>query len=339
MKTVTLPGLGPVARLGFGCMGMSEFYGPAQDETAALDVLSAGYDAGIRLFDTADFYGDGDNERLLGRFLRRVPGDALIATKCGIKRGDTVLADGNFQRLYDGSPAYIRAAAEASLSRLDVDVIDLFYLHRIDPKVPIEDSMGALADLVAEGKIRAIGLSEASPEVLRRAQAVHPVAALQSEYSIWSREVESQILPTCRALGITFVPYAPLGRGIVSARRGAVDVAFAPGDFRATLERAQADNLDRNQHLTDLLHDTGAAQGLTAFQVMLAWLLAQGDDILPIPGMRRRSSLDANVAAEAATLPDAALAALSAAFAPGAVTGGRYTVEKGVTEDQSTAFR
>lgn len=339
MKTVTLPGLSPVPRLGFGCMGMSEFYGPAQDEAAALAVLSAGYDAGIRLFDTADFYGDGDNERLLGRFLSSVPADAVIATKCGIKRGDRVLADGNFQRLYDGSPAYIRAAAEASLTRLNVDVIDLFYLHRIDPKVPIEDSMGALADLVAEGKIRAIGLSEASPAVLRRAQAVHPIAALQSEYSIWSRDIEAEILPACRDLGIAFVPYAPLGRGIVSAQRGAVDLRFAPGDFRATLERAQADSLDQNQPLADLLHDIGAAHGLSAFQVMLVWLLAQGDDILPIPGMRRLSSLSANAAAEAATLPAEVLAQLSAAFARGAVSGGRYTVEKGVTEDQSAAFR
>lgn len=339
MKTTIIPGLGAVPRLGFGCMGMSEFYGPAQDEAQSLEVLRAGYEAGIRLFDTADFYGDGANERLLGRFLSEVGQQALIATKCGIVRGTHVLPDGNFQRLYDGSPAYIRAACNRSLERLGREQIDLFYLHRIDPKVPIEDSVGAMADLVTAGKVRKIGLSEASPEVLRRAHAVHPVAALQSEYSIWTREVEAEILPTCRELGIAFVPYAPLGRGIVASDKGTPEVSFAAGDFRATLERAQPENLARNQRLTDLLHDIGAANnGLTAFEVMLVWLLARGDDILPIPGMRRMSSLKSNLTAEAARLDDDSLARLDEAFASKAVSGGRYTVEKGVTENQASAF-
>lgn len=338
MKTTTIRGLGAVPRLGFGCMGMSEFYGPAQDEAQSLAVLRAGYEAGIRLYDTADFYGDGANERLLARFLAEVGEDALIATKCGIVRGTHVLPDGNFQRLYDGSPTYIRAACERSLQRLGRDQIDLFYLHRIDPKVPIEESVGAMADLVTAGKVRQIGLSEASPEVLRRAHAVHPIAALQSEYSIWTREVEAEILPTCRALGITFVPYAPLGRGIVAADKGRPEVAFAAGDFRATLERAQPENLARNQRLSDLLHEIGAENGLSAFEVMLVWLLARGGDILPIPGMRRMSSLRSNLAAEAARLDDASLARLDQAFAPEAISGGRYTVEKGVTENQTSSF-
>lgn len=338
MKTISFPMLGDLPRLGFGCMGMSEFYGPAQDETASLKVLTAAYDAGIRMYDTADFYGDGANEELLAKFMAAVGDDVTIATKCGIVRGTTILPDGNFQRLYDGSPDYIRQACDRSLKRLNREQIDLFYLHRIDPKVAIEDSVGALADLVKEGKIAAIGLSEASEENLRRAAAVHPIAALQSEYSIWTRDTAETILPACRELGVAYVPYAPLGRGIMSQKKGAVDVSFAKGDFRATLERAQEDNLERNQRLTDLLFETGAEFGLSAFEISLAWLLSRGDDILPIPGMRRMTSLTSNLKAETAEVPAHVLADLTAAFAQENIAGGRYTVEKGVTENQGAAF-
>jgi aryl-alcohol dehydrogenase-like predicted oxidoreductase len=303
-----------------------------------LDVLVAAYDAGIRMFDTADFYGDGANEALLAKFMALVGDDVTIATKCGIVRGTTILPDGNFQRLYDGSPSYIRKACERSLKRLKREQIDLFYLHRIDPKIAIEDSVGELADLVAEGKIAAIGLSEASEENLRRAVATHPIAALQSEYSIWTQDTADSMLPTCRELGVAYVPYAPLGRGIMSQKQGTVDVSFAKGDFRATLERAQKDNLERNQRLTDLLYETGSAYGLSAFELSLAWVLSRGDDILPIPGMRRMTSLLSNLKAENAVVPKDVLDGLTTAFAQDNIAGGRYTVEKGVTENQGAAF-
>ena len=338
MKTISFPVLGDIPRLGFGCMGMSEFYGPAQGEADSLKVLIAAYEAGVRMFDTADFYGDGTNEELLAKFMAQVGDDVTIASKCGIVRGTKILPDGNFQRLYDGSPKYIREACEKSLKRLDREQIDLFYLHRIDPKVAIEDSVGALSDLVQEGKIAAVGLSEASQDNLRRAAATHPIAALQSEYSIWTRDTAESILATCRELGVAYVPYAPLGRGIMSQKKGAVDVSFAAGDFRATLERAQDENLSRNQRLTDLLYETGAKFGLNAFEISLVWLLSRGDDILPIPGMRRMTSLSSNLKAEATSVPNDVLEMLTEAFAQDNIAGGRYTVEKGVTENQGAAF-
>ena len=330
MKVIKIPHLDtPVSRLGLGCMGMSEFYGPTSDTKAALALMTEAFDQGVQLFDSADFYGDGDNERLIGKFIRESQRRPVIATKCGIVRSAVILDDGNFRREYNGQPNYIRQACEASLERLGVDCIDLFYLHRIDPAVSIEASVGALADLVQQGKVKAIGLSEASPETIRRGHAVHPISALQSEYSLWSRQVEEAILPTCRELGILFVPYAPLGRGMVPAHRGDT-LSFAEGDFRATLERADQDNLERNQPLFELLYDTADRLKISAFQLMLSWLFAQGDDLLPIPGSRQLKNLQANIAAERVVLPQDLIDTLSAHFTSETIAGGRYTVNKQV---------
>jgi aryl-alcohol dehydrogenase-like predicted oxidoreductase len=329
MKTLDLTGLGSVPAMGIGCMGMSEFYGPAQDTDASLRLLRAATEGGIQMLDTADFYGDGDNERLIGRFLTDIDRDRIVvATKCGIKRGSEILADGNFRREFDGSPEYITKCAEASVRRLGVECIDLFYLHRVDPKVAIEESASAMQGLIDRGLIRAWGVSEPDGETLRRAHTETPVCAVQSEYSLWFRDVETGILPLCQQLGIGFVAYAPLGRGIVPT----ATPTFAKGDFRLTLERAQPETLDANAALYAVLQDCGALLDLSVYQVMLSWLLHPSQSVMAIPGMRKLANLSANLHAADTILPDDIMTRLNTAFAPGQVHGGRYTVDPSVSE-------
>lgn len=315
-----------VSALGFGAMGMSEFYGPS-DDLASIKLLHEAADRGVTLFDTADLYGRGHNELLIGEFLRarraqRSAGGIGIATKCGIERP----AGGTPPRRINNSPEYIRRCCEASLKRLGVDCIDLYYIHRVDPAVPIEDTMGSLARLAREGKIAHAGLCEVSASTLERAHRVHPVAALQTEYSLWSREVEDEILPMTQALGIGFVAYSPLGRGFLSGRLTQTDT-LAEGDFRRANPRFQADNMARNLTLLDTVRDVAARYEAAPGQVALAWLLAQGDNIVPIPGTRRPAYLAENLGAARLALAEADLALLSEAMSPQAVHGARYSSE------------
>lgn len=309
-----------VSALGLGCMGMSEFYGPT-DETQSLATLERALEIGVTHFDTADMYGSGHNERLLARFLSGKRDRVVVATKFGIVR-----QPGQYARSIDTSPAYVKAACEASLSRLGIEVIDLYYAHRRNPDIPIEDTVGAMADLVKQGKVRALGLSEVSADTLRRAHAVHPISAVQSEYSLWTRDVEAEVLPTCRQLGISLVAYSPLGRGMLTGAIAKTD-DLAEGDFRRANPRFQGANMEANQHLVDKVRALAAAKGCTPGQVALAWLLAQGGDILPIPGTKRIKYLEDNVAAATVTLTPAELATLDAALPPGAAAGERYPTE------------
>jgi aryl-alcohol dehydrogenase-like predicted oxidoreductase len=306
-----------VSALGLGCMGMSDFYGPA-DDAASVAVLDHALDLGLSLLDTADMYGVGANERLLAPLLARRRHEVVLATKFGNVR----TPEGRLLRV-DGSPAYVRLACEASLQRLGVDHIDLYYQHRVDKTVPIEDTVGAMADLVRQGKVRHLGLSEASAATLRRAAAVHPIAALQTEYSLWTRDVEAEILPTCRALGVALVPYSPLGRGFLS---GALrDVSqLDPADWRRANPRFQGEHLQANLALADALSALAASWGHTPAQLALAWLLAQGPDIVPIPGTRRIARLDENAAAVQIKLATAQLQTLAEVLAAHPVSGSRY---------------
>lgn len=315
-----------VSALGFGAMGMSEFYGPS-DDIASLTLLHEAAERGVALIDTADLYGRGHNERLIGELLRarhtlRNAGQLKIATKCGIERsvGDTP------QRRINNRPEYIRLCCEASLKRLGVECIDLYYIHRVDPAVPIEDTMGCLAGLVEEGKIAHVGLCEVSASTLGRAHRIHPVAALQTEYSLWSRDVEHQILPMTQALGVGFVAYSPLGRGFLSGRVTQTDT-LAENDFRRANPRFQGENMARNLILLDTVRNVAARYGAAPGQIALAWLLAQSDNIVPIPGTRRSAYLAENLGAATLTLSSADLALLSEAIAPDAVHGARYSVE------------
>ena len=308
-----------VSAIGLGCMGMSQSYGPG-DETESIRTLNRALDIGVTFFDTAAAYGLGANERLLSRVLATRRAEVVLATKCGIVRG----ADG--QSGLDGSPAEIIRSCDDSLGRLGVDVIDLFYLHRVDPRVPIEESVGAMATLVRAGKVRYLGLSEAGPSTLKRAYDVHPIAALQSEYSLWWREPEANVLPACRALGIGFVPFSPLGRGFLSGTVTATD-SLSTDDMRRTLPRFQGDNLDRNLTLVAALQRLAAVKQCTPSQLALAWLLAQGEDIVPIPGTKRRAYLESNAAAVMMHLSEGDLATLDRAFQPDAAAGDRYPAE------------
>lgn len=305
-----------VSALGLGCMGMSEFYGDSDDRTS-LETLARALDLGIRLFDTADMYGHGHNERLLGQFLSGRRDAVVVATKFGIVR-----EPGRYERHIDNSPAYIRAAAEASLSRLGTDYIDLYYCHRHDPATPIEDVVGAMAELVTAGKVRQIGLSEVSPTTLRRAAAVHPIAAVQSEYSLWSREPEQAMLAACAELGTTFVAYSPLGRAFLT---GAVDTAqLAQNDFRRSNPRFIGEAEEHNRQLVAGLTAFSAARDLSNAQVALAWLLSKHSHVIPIPGTRRIAYLEQNVAAATIRLTPAEIAELDQLFAPDQVVGARY---------------
>jgi aryl-alcohol dehydrogenase-like predicted oxidoreductase len=303
-----------VSALGLGCMGMSEFYG-VRDEAEAVATIHRALDLGIDFFDTADMYGPFTNEELLGRALRGRRQGVVIATKFGNIRG----ADGAFLGI-DGRPEYVRACIDASLRRLGVDHVDLYYQHRVDPKVPIEETVGAMADLVRAGKVRYLGLSEAAAATIRRAHAVHPISALQTEYSLWSREPEAEILPTLRALRIGFVPYSPLGRGFLTGAIKKPD-DLVPGDRRRIFPRFRDENMSRNLEIVAKVEQLAAARGITPAQLALAWVLAQGEDLVPIPGTKRRKYLEENAAAATVTLSPAELAALGA-LAP--VAGDRY---------------
>ncbi|WP_300056203.1 aldo/keto reductase [uncultured Roseobacter sp.] len=314
-----------VSAIGLGCMGMSEFYGPRDDEMS-MRVLQEAMDLGIDFFDTADMYGPHHNEELIGAFLAQSRTRPKIATKFGIVR-----TPGEYRRSLDNSPTYARAACEGSLSRLGVERIDLYYVHRIDRAQEIEETIGGLSRLVEEGKIDRIGLCEVSAGTLRRAHAVHPITAVQTEYSFWSREVEAQVLPTCRELGIGFVPYSPLGRGFLTGRfdKGS---AFEKGDFRASLPRFQTEAAASNKRIADLVGGIAARKGCTAAQLSLAWLLAQGDDIVPIPGTKRVGHLRDNAASVNVALSHADTREIEQGLAALPVSGARYTEEgmKGV---------
>lgn len=311
--------------IALGCMAMSEFYG-SSDEAENLNTLQRAMDLGVTQLDTADLYGDGANEELLGKFLKQTDAKPLIASKCGIVRTNEIMSDGNFRRDRNGHPDYIREACEKSLQRLGVDVIDLYYLHRVDPQVPIEDSMGALSDLKAAGKIRAIGLSEPTSDELRRANTVDQVDAVQSEYSLWTRLVEDDVLKVIREFGATLVCFSPLGRGMI--RAAGKPPQLEKDDFRNTLPRFSADSFDANATLFDLLDQVAEDAAMTVPQVMLCWLLAQGDDILPIPGARKLAHLEQNIAAADLSLTDEQVSKLSRAFATDQIAGDRYTQGK-----------
>ncbi|SSC25643.1 NADP-dependent oxidoreductase [Klenkia terrae] len=314
-------GTGPaaltVSTLGLGCMGMSEFYG-APDEQAGLDTIARALDLGVTFLDTADMYGPFTNERLVGRAIAGRRDEVQLATKFGNKRGE----DGSRLGI-DGSPQYVRSACDASLQRLGVDTIDLYYQHRVDPSVPIEDTVGAMAELVTAGKVRFLGLSEASAETIRRAHAVHPVTAVQTEYSLFTRDLEDDVLPVLRELGIGLVPYSPLGRGLLT---GAVTQTPAQGDSRASgyFPRFEGEALAANLVLVDRVRELAAEVGCTPGQLALAWVLAQGQDVAPIPGTKRVRYLEENVAAAGVRLDDAALTRLSEAVPRDAVAGDRY---------------
>lgn len=312
-----------VSAIGLGCWGMSGSYGPA-DEVESVATLHHALDLGIEFIDTADSYGDGHNESLIGRTLAGRRREFVLASKTGwVKRAGS---DGAAILGVDGRPDRIRAACDASLARLHTDVIDLYYLHRADPDVPIEDSVGAMAELVAAGKVRFLGLSEVSEATLRRAHAVHPVTALQSEFSLWTREPEATVMPVCRELGIAFVPFSPLGRGFLT---GAVTdrERIGAGDWRADNPRFVGDNLDRNLALLRPLEEVARAHGMKPAQIALAWVLSRGEGVIPIPGMKRRSHLEENAAAVDLVLAADELALLDTAFPVGAAAGERYTPE------------
>ncbi len=299
-------------------MGMSQSYG-TPDDVESNATLARALELGVTFFDTADIYGPYTNEEMVGRFVRAHRDDVVLATKAGFVPG----GPGAPMRV-DGSPAHLREACDASLRRLGVSTIDLYYLHRVDPRTPIEESVRAMAGLVDAGKVRYLGLSEVSASTLRRAHAVHPIAAVQSEYSLWTREPEDGILPACRELGVGFVPFSPLGRGFLS---GAVrsSEAFPSNDFRRGVPRFEEENLRRNLVLVDRLRELAAAKHGTAAQLALAWLLAQGEQVVPIPGTKRRTYLEENVAAVGLRLSRSDLAEIEAAFPKGAAAGERYS--------------
>lgn len=321
MQTRTLGRDGPVvSALGLGCMGMSAFYGGRGDDAAAIAVIQRALERGVTLLDTADMYGPHTNERLVGRAIAGRRGQVVLATKFGVR-----LDPSDPQaRGVDGRPEYVQAACEASLRRLGVEHIDLYYQHRVDPQVPIEETVGAMARLVEQGKVRWLGLSEAAPETIRRAHAVHPITALQTEYSLWSREPEHNgVLHTVRELGIGFVPYSPLGRGFLTGAIRSPD-DFEDGDYRRNSPRFQGENFARNLALVEQVNAIAAARGISPGQLALAWVLAQGEDLVPIPGTKRLAYLEENLDALDVVLDADELARIDAVFPVDVAAGARY---------------
>ncbi|HEY0695481.1 MAG TPA: aldo/keto reductase [Kribbella sp.] len=310
-----------VSSLGLGCMGMSQSYGVRGDDAESIATIHAAIDAGCTFMDTADVYGEGANEQLVGRALAGRRDQVVLATKFGLQwaRGGSAMPT-----VVNGSPEYARSAIDASLQRLGVDHVDLWYLHRKDPAVPIEETVGAMAEQVAAGKVRYLGLSEVSGDTVRAAHAVHPISAVQSEWSLWTRDPESGVLPTLRELGIGFVPFSPLGRGFLTGQLKTPD-DFPPDDMRRSLPRFTGENFQRNLDLVEKVRELAAAKNVTPSQLALGWLLAQGNDIAPIPGTKRRKYLAENLGAVDVTFTAEELAELDQAFLPEAVAGDRYS--------------
>jgi aryl-alcohol dehydrogenase-like predicted oxidoreductase len=323
MQTVPLGSSGlHSSEIGLGCMGMSEFYGEP-DDAQSLRTLERAFELGVTHYDTSNVYGRGHNERLLGGFLQGKRDKVLLASKFGVVRDPDGPPGSTYDRGIDNSPAYMRRCCEESLARLGVETIDLYYVHRTDPNTPIEATVGALADLIREGKIRAYGLSEVSADTLRRAHRVHPVTAIQSEYSLWTREPELDVLPTCRDLGITFVAYSPLGRGFLTGALASAQ-ALAPDDFRLSSPRFQGENFDKNLAIITELRKLCDAKNCTPGQIALAWILGREQKIVPIPGTKRIKYLEENVGAAGVFLSAAERASLEALLPIGAAAGTRY---------------